>query len=581
MIDKQSAQLYKRLLRYITPYRKAVALVIFTLALTAAMEPMMPALLKPLIDDSLIGKDPDSMVMVPLYLVIIFVIKGFAEYASKVASEWIAHKAIVQLRSEMFAKINRLPLQTHHDYTSGKLLSKITYDVQQVAQSLSQAWIVIIRDTLIILALLGFLFYTSWQMTLAILVIGPFIALIIDRASRMMRQSSKDMQNSMGDITQSLEEGINGHKEIKIYGAEEYEEQRFGERAEQHRQHTMSVVKVAAANVPMVQTLAALAMAGILFMATSLNQQELFSPGEFIAFITAMALIFEPIRRLTNINVVVQRGTAAAESIFELLDQPEETNQGQQTLNKVHGEIAFHQVSFAYPSSENPLFKNLNMTIPAQQTVAFVGGSGSGKSTLANLITRFYTPNKGSIQLDGVDLQQLNLGFLREQIAFVSQNVTLFNDTIAANIAYGQANISDQQITAAAKAAHAWEFIEKLPQGLNTPVGDKGNQLSGGQRQRIALARAFLKNAPILIMDEATSALDNHSEKMVQLAMEQLKQNRTVIIIAHRLSTIESADKIFVFEQGQLLEQGCHAELLARAGHYAKLYQQGEFDSHG
>ncbi|WP_028487130.1 lipid A export permease/ATP-binding protein MsbA [Thiomicrorhabdus chilensis] len=575
MFDKHTLSLYKRLLTYIKPHWKVVLITLIALAIAAAMEPMMPALLKPLVDDSLIGKDADAIVQIPLLIMLVFIVKGIAEYASKVTSEWVAHKAILAIRSEMFAKMNNLPQQVHHDYSTGKLLSKVTYDVPQVGASLSQAWIIIIRDTLIILGLLGFLLYTSWQLTLMMIVIGPVIAFIIDRASRLMRQSSKEMQNSMGELTQRLEEGLNGHKEIKIYGAESYEQQRFHDTAENLRQHTMAVVKVSAANVPLVQMLAAIALAGVLYVASLMSAQDLFTPGEFIAFITAMAMIFEPIRRLTNINATIQKGMAASESIFELLDQPKEPDTGTRTLDNPEGKIAFQNVSFTYAGSDRPALENLTLTLAAKQTTALVGQSGSGKTTLANLITRFYQPQEGQILIDQTPISEVELHNLRDQIAYVSQNVILFNDTLAANIAYGQKDIPEERIIQAAKSAHAWEFIEKLPNGLQTIVGDQGSSLSGGQRQRIAIARAFLKNAPILIMDEATSALDNQSEKMIQIAMNELRQNRTVIIIAHRLSTIESADQIVVLEQGRLAELGTHQNLLEQKGIYAKLYQQG------
>ncbi|WP_373020842.1 lipid A export permease/ATP-binding protein MsbA [Thiomicrorhabdus sp.] len=575
MFDNHTLSLYKRLLTYIKPHWKVVLVTLIALGVAAAMEPMMPALLKPLVDDSLIGKDADAIIRIPLLIMLVFVVKGIAEYASKVTSEWVAHKAILAIRAEMFDKMNYLPQQIHHDYSTGKLLSKVTYDVPQVGASLSQAWIIIIRDTLIILGLLGFLLYTSWQLTLLMIVIGPVIAFIIDRASRLMRQSSKEMQNSMGELTQRLEEGLNGHKEIKIYGAEGYEQQRFHQTAETLRKHTMDVVKVSAANVPLVQMLAAIALAGVLYVASMMSAQDLFTPGEFIAFITAMAMIFEPIRRLTNINVTIQKGMAASESIFELLDQPNEPNEGVKTLNNPEGKILFQDVSFTYAGSDRPALDHLTLTLPAKKTTALVGQSGSGKTTLANLITRFYQPDQGDILIDHTSIKDVELHNLRDQIAYVSQNVILFNDTLAANIAYGQTDIPEEKIIQAAKSAHAWEFIEKLPNGLNTVVGDQGSSLSGGQRQRIAIARAFLKDAPILIMDEATSALDNQSEKMIQNAMETLKQNRTVIIIAHRLSTIENADQIVVLEQGRLAELGSHQSLLERKGIYAKLYQQG------
>jgi subfamily B ATP-binding cassette protein MsbA len=325
-----------------------------------------------------------------------------------------------------------------------------------------------------------------------------------------------------------------------------------------------------------VQVLAAIALAGVVYVAMQMSAQNLFSPGELLGYITAMALTFEPLRRLTSINETIQKGMAAAESIFELLDQPNEADHGQTKLNAIKGKINFEGVSFQYPNSDHTALEQFELTIPAGQTTALVGQSGSGKSTLVNLLTRFYDPTSGQIKLDDEDILDLDRTYLRQQIALVSQKVTLFDDTVAANIAYGQEHISRDTIMAAAQAAHAWEFIEKMPAGLDTQIGENGNLLSGGQRQRIAIARAFLKNAPILIFDEATSALDNQSEKMIQNAMETLKQNRTVIIIAHRLSTIENADQIVVMEHGKLIEQGSHQTLLQQQGAYAQLYQQGQ-----
>ncbi|BBP44034.1 lipid A export permease/ATP-binding protein MsbA [Thiosulfativibrio zosterae] len=573
--NPSTQELYKRLLQYIKPYWKVVGLMLLALVITAAMEPLMPALLKPLIDDSMIKKDMDAIVQVPLLLMLVFLIKGLAEYFSKVLSEWVAYKAILDIRFDMFKKINSLPLETHHAYTTGKLMSKITYDVQQVGNTLSEAWVIVIRDILIILGLLGFLFYTSWQLTLLIVLVGPVIGFIIDRASKLMRGSSTEMQNSMGSMTQNLEESISAHKDIKIYGAESYEENKFYQVSDTLRKHTMAVIKVSAANVPLVQVLAAMALAGVLYAVSLMSADNLFTPGELIAFIVAAAMIFEPIRRLTNINETIQKGMAAAESIFELLDQPEEVDTGKIQLQDCKGKIEFKAMSFQYPQAEKQLIKELNLSFPAQKTTALVGESGSGKTTLANMLAGFYRPTDGQILLDEQPLDTYTLASLRQQIAYVSQDVVLFNDTVRANIAYGHSDFDDEKIVAAAKAAHAWEFIEKLPNGLDTLIGDKGSSLSGGQRQRLAIARAFLKNAPILILDEATSALDNQSEAMIQNALNLLRQNRTVIVIAHRLSTIESADHIVVMKNGQVIEQGTHKQLIQQQGHYQQLYQQG------
>lgn len=578
MFDRETLSLYRRLLGYILPFKSLIAVTLLALLTIAAMEPAIAMVLKELVDESLIAKNPESFVMMPLLLAGVFIIKGIAEYFSKVFSQWIAQKAVLAIRADMYHKMQHLPFGIFQSYGTGKLMSKITYDVPQASNALSTAWVILIRDSLTIVALIAYLLYISWQLTLLMLIVGPVVAFIIDKASKLMRNSSKAMQRNMGQLTERLEESLTAHQDIKIYGAEQYEQTRFQNTATELLNNSMQVTKVSALNVPLVQVLAAIALSGVVYVAMQMSAQNLFTPGELLAYITAMALTFEPIRRLTSINETVQKGMAASESIFELLDQPNEANTGTHTLEKTQGELQFNAVNFSYPNSQHAALENFNLTIPAGKTTALVGQSGSGKSTLVNLITRFYDADSGQILLDGQDIQTLERHFLREQIALVSQKVTLFDDTVAANIAYGHSEHDRDAIIAAAKAAHAWEFIEKLPAGLDTSIGENGNLLSGGQRQRIAIARAFLKNAPILIFDEATSALDNQSEQMIQRAMDTLKQNRTVIVIAHRLSTIENADNIVVMQHGKLMEQGNHAELLAHQGIYSQLYQGQEFD---
>lgn len=378
-------------------------------------------------------------------------------------------------------------------------------------------------------------------------------------------------------MTHCLEEGLVGHQEIKIYNAESYEQKRFSHAAEQLFKNSMRATRVSALNSPLVLFIGSIALAGVIFVAMKLSSFQQLTPGELLSYITAMALTFAPLKRLTNINIIVQKGMAAAESIFALLDSPIETNQGQ-LKPRIEGTITFKSVSFCYPGSTLLALNDFNLTLRANKTTALVGHSGSGKTTLVNLIARFYTIEQGEILIDGHDINQLDLTYLRSQIGFVSQQVVLFNDTIRANIAYGHTEFDELAIIDAAKSAYAWEFIEKLPEGLDTQVGENGTKLSGGQRQRIALARAFLKNAPILILDEATSALDNQSEALIKQAMEQLRQNRTVIIIAHRLSTIENADQIAVIDEGRLVEMGTHSRLIEQNGYYARLHQQGVMD---
>lgn len=579
MLKSTPWELYKRLLRTLSPYKAQVGLVLASLLVAAVTEPLLPILLKYLVDDTLIAKNPNMAFWIPIMVTLVFCLKGLAEYVSKVASSWVAHKAILDIRALMFRKIVELPLQAQHDYSGGNLLSKVTYNVPQVANSLGDAWIIVIRDVMIIVGLLGYLTYLSWKLTLLTLLIAPLVGFIIDRASRLMRQSSTDMQNSMGIMTQQLEECLGGIRDIKIYGAQEKEKKRLFQTAEELRRHTMSVIRVAAANVPLVQILAAIALSIVIFVATTLSQQGSLSPGEFVAFITAMALVFEPIRRLTSVNQSIQQGLAAAESIFELIDQPDEPNPGKERLTSLTGEIKLEQLSFQYPRGDTKVLSDLTLTIPAGKTTALVGQSGSGKTTLVNLIARFYSPTQGRLTIDGTSLESLDLAHWREQVAFVSQNVVLFNDTIRANIAFGNLPDDENLLIQAAKDAHAWEFIQNLPNGLDTIIGDNGALLSGGQRQRLAIARAFLKNAPILVFDEATSSLDNQSEAMIQQAMERLRLNRTVIIIAHRLSTIENADQIVVMDQGRRVELGSHATLMTARGVYFNLYQRGALAS--
>jgi len=576
MFDRATLSLYRRLLGYIVPFKGLIAVTLIALVIIAVMEPAIAVVFAKLVDESLIAKNPDTFVMMPLLLAGVMIIKGIAEYFSKVFSQWIAQKAILAIRSEMYQKMQHLPYEVFQQYGTGKLMSKITYDVPQASNALSTAWVIIIRDSLTVLALIAMLLYFSWQLTLVMLIAGPVVAWIISKTSKLMRRSSKAMQQNMGQLTHHLEEGLTAHQDIKIYGAEAYEQKRFKSAATELLNNSMQVTKVSALSVPLVQVVAAIALAGVVYLALKMSAQDLFTPGELLGYITAMGLIFEPLRRLTSINEVIQKGMAAAESIFELLDQPDEPNAGKRTLSALKGELHCKDLTFRYPNSQNIALNNINLRIPAGKTTALVGQSGSGKSTLVNLIARFYDADSGEILLDNENIVTLDRTFLRKQIALVSQKVILFDDTIAANIAYGLTDLAPETIIKAAKDAHAWEFIEKLPDGLETHIGENGNLLSGGQRQRIAIARAFLKNAPILIMDEATSALDNQSEQMIQKAMATLKQNRTVILIAHRLSTIESADNIVVLNQGRIVEQGDHSTLLKQQGYYAKLYQKGE-----
>ncbi len=573
-MNLSSSQLYFRLLTYVKPYWRVFAASILGTVIVAATEPLVPALMKPMLDGTFVHKDQSMMKLVPFYILLIFAVRGVATFVSSYAINWVGNKLVMDLRNEMFRKLLTLPTRFYDDSTTGILISKLTYDVTQVTTAATTVVTISVRDTIVLIGLLGWLFYLNWKLTLLTLLMAPVIAYIIRTISRKMRASSRDSQQSMGDMTQVIEESIAAHKVVKLFGGQAYESQRFHDQANWVRRHAMKQAAAAAANVPIVQMVAALALALVVYLVTLQSRADEVTVGGFVSFIMAMLMLTAPLKRLTGVSEYLQRGLAAAESVFTLLDTASEADPGKTTIGRARGELAFNAVSFGYGGHERLALQDINLSIRAGENVALVGASGSGKTTLANLVPRFYIPTAGQILLDGMDLSELTLASLRANIALVSQEVVLFNDTLAANIAYGQAGpVSEADIVAAATAAHAMEFIRDWPEGLQTLVGERGVKLSGGQRQRIAIARAILKNAPILILDEATSALDSESERHVQAALETLMQGRTTLVIAHRLSTIEKADRIVVLNKGCIVESGQHAELLAKNGAYAQLHR--------
>jgi subfamily B ATP-binding cassette protein MsbA len=570
-----SSETYKRLLKQILPYKGYFLVGILAMILLGATEAGIPAGLKPLLDGTFVDKDPSYLFWAPLGIVILFSFRGLFSIISQITFTKISTQLVLDLRQQMFQRLMSLPTTFYDRNISGKLISKLVYDVTQVTQAGTQVLTVLVKDTVTVIALVAYLFWLDWKLSIFILVLIPIITAVAHLIGKRIRILNRQLQLFFGEMTHILEESIKAHKVIKIFGGQKYESHRFGQTAKNIKHHQFKHAVAASIGVPIVELAGAIVLALVVYLGTT--KTDPLSVGEFVAFFAALGLLFSPIKRLTKVNDPLQRGLAAAESVFELLDQSSEEDLGTFAKEIADGEITFKNVTLKYPNTNKNALGPINLTIAPQSTVALVGASGSGKTTFANLIPRIYSSSTGAICLDGIDLNTWSLTSLRNQISYVSQDVVLFNDSVANNIAYGEAQ-DQKDIEHAAQTAGATEFIESMPEGIDTIIGENGVRLSGGQRQRLAIARAIYANTPILILDEATSALDNKSEAIVKNALEQLRTGRTTIIIAHRLSTIQSAERILVLNEGQIVEDGTHESLLAINGYYANLINNHEFD---
>ncbi|EHR6473592.1 lipid A ABC transporter ATP-binding protein/permease MsbA [Vibrio parahaemolyticus] len=572
--DETTWQTFKRLWQFIRLYKAGLIVAVIALVINAISDTYMISLLKPLLDEGFGNADSDFLRTLPLIIFVMMFIRGTSGFVSTYCLSWVSGNVVMLVRRMVFNHFMHMPVSYFDKEKTGNLLSRITYDSEQVSAATSQALVSIVREGASIIGLLVLMFYNSWQLSLVLFAVAPVVAWGIGVVSKRFRKISKNMQTMMGNVTASAEQMLKGHKVVLSYGGQDIERQRFDKVSNQMRQQSMKLVTAQAAANPIIQMIASFAIVAVLYLASIDSIKEQLTPGTFTVVFSAMFGLMRPLKALTNVTSQFQRGMAASQTLFALIDLEPEKNEGKYTVERAKGEVSVKDVSFTYEGSEKPALDHVSFDIPRGKTVALVGRSGSGKSTIANLFNRFYDVDSGSITLDGRDIRDYELKNLREQFALVSQNVHLFNDTIANNIAYAtEDKYQRSDIEHAAELAHAMEFINKMENGLDTMIGENGASLSGGQRQRVAIARALLRDAPVLILDEATSALDTESERAIQAALDELQKDKTVLVIAHRLSTIEKADEILVVDDGAIIERGNHADLIAKNGAYAQLHR--------
>ncbi len=571
-------QNFKRLLSYAKPYKLGFVAAIVGMLGYAAIDVYFLSKLQPLIDEGLEGANTDFMKWAPLFVVVAFIFRGLFHFVANYCLAWVGNHVVTDLKQHLFEHIMAMPVAFHDKESTGSLISRLTFDTEQVLNSVSKSILVIVQQSAFVFGLIGLMFYISWQLSVIFLLITPLIAIIVSIVSKRFRKVSKNIQGAMGEVTTAAEQTFNGHKVVLTFGGQEKEFSRFEQINKNNRQQRMKLVATKAGSVPVIQIIASFALAFVFYAVNSESLRDSISAGSFVSVITYMTMLLRPLKMLTNVNSEFQKGMAACVSIFSVLDQETEKDTGCQHISKAQGKIAFKDVNFAYHYNPNDIehkwaLEKLSFELNPGETLALVGRSGSGKSTASGLLLRFYDASQGEVLIDDTNIEHYHLKDLRHQFAYVSQQVVLFNDSLANNIAYGNPEASRDDIIAAAKSAHVMEFAQQMEQGLDTNIGENGALLSGGQRQRVAIARALLCDSPFLILDEATSALDTESERHIQDALQTLQQNRTSIVIAHRLSTIENADKIIVMEQGKIVEQGDHQSLLAQQGAYAQLHR--------